>query len=116
MLSKLFGFLRGKGVLVQGVHKLPEGQAKVLSLGDPLAGGKQIVLCRLEGKLYAVDRICPHEGGRINEGPLVEGKYYVCPLHSYKFDPKTGASIDIGCKAAKTYKVEPKGDDCEVFV
>lgn len=116
MFSKLFGFLRGKGVLIKGVDKLPEGHAKVVDLGDPLAGGTQIVLCRLGGKLYAVDRLCPHEGGRINEGPLAEQQYLLCPLHNYRFDPRTGASVGIACKSAKTYAVETKGNDCEVFV
>ncbi|MCC6409127.1 MAG: Rieske (2Fe-2S) protein [Planctomycetes bacterium] len=116
MLSKLFGFLRGKGVIVKGVDKLPEGQAKVIDIGDPLAGGKQVVLCRVGGKLYAVDRLCPHEGGRLIEGPLAEKQYVVCPLHNYRFDPKSGAAVGVACKSATTYKVEMNGNDCEIFV
>lgn len=116
MFSKLFGFLRGKGVIVQGVDKLPDGFAKVIDIGDPLAGGKQVVLCRVAGKLYAVDRLCPHEGGRMSEGPLADKQHVVCPLHNYRFDPKTGAAVGVACKAATTYAVESRGNDCEIFV
>lgn len=116
MLSRLLGFLRGKGVLIQGVDKLAEGQSKRVSIGDPLAGGTEIVLARVGGMLYAVDRICPHEGGRIVDGPLADGQYVQCPLHHYKFDPRTGRAIDVPCKNAKTYRVIEQGKDCEVFV
>lgn len=116
MLSRLFGFLRGRGVHIQGVDKLREGQSRIVSIGDPLAGGTQIVLARTGGKLYAVDRLCPHEGGRMTDGPLFEGKYVQCPLHNYKFDPRSGKAIDVACKSARTYRVVERGSDCEVFV
>ena len=32
--------------------------------------GKQIVLSMVEGKIYAVDEICTHEGGPLHEGEL----------------------------------------------
>jgi nitrite reductase/ring-hydroxylating ferredoxin subunit len=114
------GFLdlfRGKPALVKGTGKLPEGQSKKVEFGDILAGtGKQIVLCRVEGELYAIDTLCPHEGGRIMDGPLVEGKLAMCPLHNYKFDPKTGASVGAVCRSAKTYKVREKDGDCEIWL
>ena len=58
----------------------------------------------------------PHEGGRISPGPLVEGKYAVCPLHNYKFDPKSGENVEHLCKAAKRYRVREENGDCEIWV
>jgi nitrite reductase/ring-hydroxylating ferredoxin subunit len=116
MLSRILGLLRRPGVLIRGVDKLPEGEGRKVSIGDPLAGGTEIVLCRVGGKLHAVDVICPHEGGRIVGGPLVEKQYLMCPLHNYKFEPATGRAIGAACKNAKTYRVVAKGADCEVFV
>lgn len=81
-----------------------------------MAGGVEIVLCRKGGELHAVDRVCPHEGGRISDGPLLDGKYVVCPLHNYRFDPTTGKAVGVSCGNAKTYRVKTKGADCEVFV
>ena len=116
MLSRLFGFMRGRPALIRGVDQLPEGHSKRVELGDILAGGVEVVLCRKGGELHAVDRVCPHEGGRISDGPLVDGKYLVCPLHNYRFDPSTGKAVGVVCQSAKVYRVRAKGADCEVFL
>ena len=115
MASWLTRLLRGPSTLVQGAGKLPEGQARCIELGDPMAGGKAIVLARRGGKLFAVDRRCPHEGGRITEGPLLDGVHLLCPLHNYRFDPETGKAIGVACPPVRTYKVEEHGDDAEVW-
>ena len=116
MLSKLLGFFRGRPAVIQGANKLPDGQSKTVSLGDPLAGGTEIVLCRLNGKLHAVDRLCPHEGGRIVDGPLLDGKHVLCPLHNYRFDPTTGKAVGVVCASAKTYRVRETGPEAEVWI
>lgn len=114
------GFLdlfRGKPALIEGTGEIAEGHAKRVELGDDHAGtARQIVLCRVEGELYALDASCPHEGGRISGGPLLEGKHAMCPLHNYRFDPKTGAAVGGVCKSAKTYRVREKGGDCEIWI
>jgi len=116
MFSRLFGFLGPKPVLVQGTDKLPEGVSKIVSLGDPLAGGKELVLCRSGGRLHALDRHCPHnEGGRFVDGPLLEGKYVMCPLHNYKFEPQTGRAVGVACPAAKVYRVRERDGDSEIW-
>lgn len=116
MFGRILGLFRGRSALVKGVHKLQEGYAKKIDLGDPLAGGKQVVLCRVGGRLYALDALCPHAGGRIADGPLFDGKHAVCPLHNYLFEPATGRAVRGACADAKTYKVKETGDDCEVWV
>ena len=117
MLSRLLGFLRPKPALVTGTGKLPEGEAKVVALGDPMAGGTEIVLCRRGGKIHVLDRVCPHnEGGHLVGGPLIDGKYVRCPLHNYKFDVETGAVLGAACPSAKLYKSREKDGDTEVWV
>jgi nitrite reductase/ring-hydroxylating ferredoxin subunit len=116
MLKKLFGFGR-KPALVKGTHRLQEGHAKKVDVGDVLAGtGRSVIFCRLGGELYALDAVCPHEGGRITDGPLVEGRYATCPLHHYKFDPRTGAPVDVACNKATVYRVREKDGDAEVWL
>ena len=115
MLSKLLGLFRGPPALIKGTAQLPEGHAKAIALGDPLAGGTEVVLCRVEGTLYALDRLCPHEGGRISGGPLAGGRFAVCPLHNYRFDPKSGKAVGAACKSAKTYRVREQGADAEIW-
>ena len=107
--------LRGRPILIKGTGKLPEGHAKKVDLGDPLAGGRQAVLCRVDGVLCAIDALCPHEGGRISDGPLHDGRFAMCPLHNYRFDPKNGKPVERDCKNARTYRVREKNGDCELW-
>lgn len=116
MLGRLLSLLRGRGLIIKGTGKLPEGESRKVDIGDVVAGGTQVILCRVQGKLYALDALCPHEGGRIAPGPLVEGKYARCPLHDYKFDPKSGANVGLLCASAKTYRVREQDGDCEIWL
>ena len=116
VLGRLFKLLKGRTVTVPHADKLAEGEARTVDIGDPMAGGKQIVLCRVEGKVYALDSLCPHEGGRIAPGPLHDGRYAVCPLHAYRFDPKDGKAVGVACRPVKTYRVEERDGSFEVSV
>ena len=116
MLDRLRDLFRGRPCLIQGTGKLPEGMAQRVALGDALAGGTEVVLARVDGRLHAVDRVCPHEGGRINDGPLAEGRYLVCPLHSYKFDPRTGEAVGVVCRNARVFHLREKAGDCEIWI
>jgi len=103
-------------VRVPGVARLPEGEArKVLVPSERRdAPPHEVVLVRTGGKLYALDSLCPHEGGRIGEGPLWEGRYVMCPLHLYRFDPRTGAAAEVECDPATTYVVREVDGAAEV--
>lgn len=95
----------GRRVRIPGVARLAEGEARKILVPSERAGAppREIVLVRLEGRLFALDSLCPHEGGRIAEGPLWEGRYVSCPLHLYRFDPRTGEAVDVECERARTY-------------
>jgi nitrite reductase (NADH) small subunit len=103
--------------VIRGAGKLKEGEARKVVFGDPIAGqGVEVILCRVEGTMHALNAVCPHEGGRISEGPLAEGKYAVCPLHQYSFDPKTGRPVNAACRKAKVYRVREVGADAEIWL
>jgi 3-phenylpropionate/trans-cinnamate dioxygenase ferredoxin subunit len=110
MFQWLFG-LRRKPVVVQGTRRLAEGHAKQVDVG-----GVFVIFCRVDGVLHALDSACPHEGGRIVGGPLVDGRYATCPLHHYKFDPRTGAAVDVACAKARVYKVRERDGEAEVWL
>ena len=117
MLGRLRGLFGGKPALIKGAAKLRDGMSKKIVFGDPIAGdGVEVILCRVDGRLQALDAVCPHEGGRIAEGPLADGKYAVCPLHLYSFEPATGACTNASCRKAKTYRVRESGEDCEIWL
>src|SRR5215216_293882 len=47
--------------------------------------GKPIVLSTVNGKVYAMDAVCSHEGGPLEEGTL-QGYELKCPWHYAIFD------------------------------
>jgi nitrite reductase/ring-hydroxylating ferredoxin subunit len=117
MFTKLLRLLGRKPALILGTGKLPEGQSKSVQLGDPLAGDTEIVLARVGGRLCAIDSRCPHEpAGRITDGPLLEGRYLVCPLHNYLFDPTNGRAVGGSCGKAKRYRVREENGDAEIDI
>lgn len=72
---------------------------------------KKICISKLEKQYYAYTDVCPHAGVSLSDGGvLVKECIIVCPLHSYKFDIKTGRNItDEGYKL-KTYPVRMNND------
>ena len=88
-----------------------------LADGAPLAvklGHTPIALYRLDGHIYALDDVCPHEFALLSQG-FVEGGVIECPLHQARFEIATGrclsgpTTVDL-----RTYAV--RVDAGEVFV
>ncbi len=52
----------------------------------------EILIARVGDKYYASDNRCPHMGGKLSQGEL-EGTVVTCPLHSSRFDLKTGEVV-----------------------
>jgi NAD(P)H-dependent nitrite reductase small subunit len=88
--------------------EIPPGTGKAFDFGR-----EEIGIFNVNGKLYAIDNLCPHEGGPMADGPL-EGKIVTCPLHGWRCDVTTGDSLELpGIKVA-TYEV--KVEDGKVYV
>lgn len=117
MLKRIFSSLfKGRPVDVPNTRQIEDGQATGVNLGDVAAGGTRIILCRVEGRLHALDSLCPHEGGRLATGRLFDGKYALCPLHNYLFDPRDGKVVRGACARAKVYRVEERDGKATLFV
>lgn len=91
--------LRG---LVQSVlrKKTPERavNAKQLAEGDlatAKAGDKEILLAKVDGKIYAIDNACGHLAYPLNEGRL-DGHVVTCLWHFARFDVRTGEVVSAG--------------------
>lgn len=55
-------------------------------------GEVEIVLCRLEGEVFAVENLCSHAFSRFDGGRL-RGHRLMCPLHGACFDIRSGESF-----------------------
>jgi nitrite reductase/ring-hydroxylating ferredoxin subunit len=71
-------------ITVARTKEVTKGTMKVVE-----AKGKEIVLCTVEEKIYAVSRRCGHMNSPLEMGTL-EGKILICPMHGAGFDITTG--------------------------
>jgi nitrite reductase (NADH) small subunit len=76
-------------------------------------GGKRILIVRNDGKLRAVDAVCPHKGGPLEFG-VVEGDTIYCPLHGWPFNLDTGLCRDFPHKHIECYPVREVGENIEI--
>jgi ferredoxin-NADP reductase/nitrite reductase/ring-hydroxylating ferredoxin subunit len=73
--------------------------------------GKQIVLSMINGKIYAMDSVCSHEGGPLEEGTL-DGYEIECPWHGSRFDVRTGEVTNPPADTPQSiYEVKMEAND-----
>jgi nitrite reductase/ring-hydroxylating ferredoxin subunit len=76
--------------------------------------GNNIVLAMINGQVFAMDAVCSHQGGPLEEGKL-EGYNLTCPWHYAVFDVRNGKVSDrtVWAKNQTSYPVnvnESTGD------
>lgn len=54
-----------------------------------VAGDRIVALYNVAGQFFALDGICPHQGGPLGKGKLT-GCIVTCPWHGWQFDVVTG--------------------------
>ena len=85
-------------VTLGSIDAIPEGEGRAFSVG-PL---RLAVFRSRNGEVFATQAECPHRGGPLADG-LLGGTTLICPLHSYKFDLTSGASLNGEC-SLKAYR------------
>ncbi len=84
-----------------GAADLQDGQLRVVD--TPY---EQVVICRVEGRYYAVENRCSHDDGPLSGGYL-EGCEIECPRHGARFDVRTGKPLCMPAVVGiSTYPVE----------
>ena len=96
---------------VGSLSELPPGAAKVYEVGD-----RAIAVCNVDGELYAIDDVCTHDEGSLDQGEL-EGFEIECPRHGARFDVRTGKVTALpAVLPIDTFPVRVDGDDIEIDV
>ncbi len=95
-------------VKVAEVSDLKPGECKTVAVGE-----RELALCNVAGKFYAIDNICPHRGGPLGEGVL-EGQVVTCPWHGWKFDVTNGSSPVIPTAKLDAFECVVEGADVKV--
>lgn len=79
-------------------------------------GAKQILLLEVEGKFFALDNRCPHEGYPLSQGSTHKKSCVLtCNWHNWKFDLKSGKCL-VGGDNVRTYPVTLEGNTLKVNV
>jgi 3-phenylpropionate/trans-cinnamate dioxygenase ferredoxin component len=92
-------------------EQIPPGTAKKV-----VVEGVEVLLCNCEGEIYAVEDVCTHDGGPLDQGQLM-GCKIMCPRHGAIFDVTTGAALTMpAIIPLPTYAVRLEGDDVYVDV
>jgi len=94
---------------VAALSDVPEGEAIGFKVN-----GREIVLCNVDGEIYALEGMCTHEelpldGGEIEDGLLT------CEWHGAAFDVCSGAARALpAVRPLRTY--DTRVEDGRVFV
>lgn len=70
--------------VVARAEDVPPGTVRVVE-----CNGKRLALCNVNGTFYAVDDVCTHDGGPLDQGELI-GDEVECPRHGARFSVVTG--------------------------
>ncbi|MFZ0252268.1 MAG: non-heme iron oxygenase ferredoxin subunit, partial [Nitrososphaeraceae archaeon] len=95
-----------------------EGLVKVAKKSDiPLShmkeyqvNGQSVCVANIDGKYFAINNVCSHEGGPLADGEL-QGYEVECPWHQSKFDMRTGeVKAPPAVEPQATYEVRIFGE------
>jgi nitrite reductase (NADH) small subunit len=78
--------------------------------GEYVAGGRIVALFNVDGKFFALDGICPHQGGPLGKGSLC-GAIVTCPWHGFQFDVTSGQHQTSKSLVHPTFPVKVENGD-----
>jgi len=94
---------------VAKLHEIPPATTKRV-----VVDGVELLLCNVDGDVYAIADVCTHDGGPLDQGEL-EGRQIMCPRHGALFDVTTGRALTLPAVVPlETYTVRIEGED--IFV
>jgi nitrite reductase/ring-hydroxylating ferredoxin subunit len=116
-------------IRVGPASSIEEGDRRIVMHGDI-----EIGVFRWQGKFYAYENLCVHQGGPACEGLIMHkvedvlatdrtfvrqtfsetDVHFVCPWHGYEYDLKTGECVGDRRLKLRRYKVVERGG--EIFV
>lgn len=91
------------------LSQVPEGEVREFTIG-----GREIVLCNVEGEIYALQGMCTHEDLPLDGGE-VDGTELICNWHGATYDVCTGRATSLpATEPLQTF--ETRVDGGRVFV
>lgn len=77
-----------RGVIaLMSVGAVAEGRMRSCAVG-----GLDILVCNVDGSVYAVENRCSHAASKLEAGRL-KGHSISCPMHGARFDVRSGSPL-----------------------
>jgi 3-phenylpropionate/trans-cinnamate dioxygenase ferredoxin subunit len=93
-------------ISVAKTSEIPDPGRKLVEVDERL-----VVLIHTAGHYYAIDDVCTHDGGPLDEGEL-DGFTIACPRHGAQFDVRDGRALTMpATKPTVAHEVKVVGDD-----
>lgn len=90
---------------------IPPERVAVFQVGD-----HEVAVCNVNGQFYAIDDLCTHDGGSLDQGQL-EGEEIECPRHGARFNVTNGDATQLPAfEPVETHEVRVDGDTIHVGV
>jgi len=90
---------------------IPAERVAVFRIGD-----HDVAVCNVNGQFYAIDDLCTHDGGSLDQGEL-EGEEIECPRHGARFNVISGDAVQLPAfEPVETHDVRVEGDTLQVGV
>lgn len=97
----------GSSVRICRIDDISDGEAVVEEVE-----GTSVAVLRSDGDIYALENVCPHQGGPVGEGKVEDGCIH-CPWHGWQFDLETGEHVH-GSTDVNTFPV--RVEDSDVYI
>ena len=97
-------------IRIAAVDDCPPGEAREYVVQDRI-----IALFQVDGRFYALDGICPHQGGPLGRGTVCGG-IVTCPWHGWQFDVVSGQHQANRSLQQPGFPVKVEGQDIFVAV
>ena len=93
-------------------HKIAKtGDVAPAEVGLYEVEGHRIALCNVDGEFHAIEDVCTHDAGPLDQGELA-GKEIKCPRHGAKFDVTTGKALTLpAVKPVPKHDVKVESND-----
>ena len=90
--------------------EIPEGEGRAFAVGK-----RMVAVFLREGKYYAIDDFCPHQGASLAAGYL-DGCAVACAWHHWRFSLEDGSWLDNPRLHVDTFPVRLVGQEIQVQV
>lgn len=95
---------------VARVGEIPEGQGRMFDVD-----GVAVAVFLEDGKYYAIEDYCPHQGAPLSDGIVFE-RSVTCTWHGWRFSLEDGRHLEGSRSKVAVYPVRVEGDAIQVCV